>query len=310
MLLLLDIIVFGFLILWREVDGRKFIILSNRYGNIGNQLYMTCFLIHWAKKYKALTFNFGLIGNDVYFENTKNNLFLNYPTKKWILKFKNLKRFLSDSIDRISLRLINFQKIINSFGIDLIEIKPDSKCCDIERRILKTKILFLRDFIHEVPYSYFGGSFNDISTYLSPASCYQNSIDQPIHYLSACDIKIGVIIRHGDYRKWKNGEFFLKTKVYQKWMVEAEKLFSPKKVGFFIASDEQQDLSIFQKNIFYFRCGHAISNLYSLAKCDYLMTVPSSFSGWAHFIGKVPCLVLDRRIRTINLNDFKNWNQK
>lgn len=88
-------------------------------------------------------------------------------------------------------------------------------------------------------------------------------------------------------------------------MIEIKKFFKNESVGFFIASDEKQDLSLFSGLNYFFRKGHPISNLYSLALCDYVISVPSSFVGWAHFIGKIPCLTLDRKVKKIELNDFK-----
>ena len=305
--LLGDLFLLSILIFWQIIDGRRFIILSNRYGNIGNQLYMTCFLVHWAKTYNVLTFNNGLIGNDHYFKNTKYNLFLNYPFKRSFFSFSKLKNIISKSIDRISIRLPKDSTLQKLLSLKKIEIKSDSKLQDITNNILKNRILFLRDFIHDVSYSYFKDSFDSISSYLHPLSKFDKTIREPINKLSDNEILIGVVIRHGDYRYWKNGKYFLETSIYHRWMIESEKLFSPKKIGFFIASDERQDLSIFSNQNIFFRSGNPVSNLYSLANCDYLITVPSSFAGWAHFIGKVPCLVINENITNITVNDFKNW---
>ena len=296
-----------FLIFWQEFDGRKFIVLSNRYGNIGNQLYMTCFLIHWARIHNVLTFNFGLIGNDHYFKNTKHNLFLNYPCNRSFYSFPKLKYFISKSIDRISLRLSKHNRLQKLFCLNIIEFTSDSKLKDITNKILTNRILFLRNFIHEVPYSYFKESFDSISSYLEPLSKFGRSIQEPIDKLSNSEIIIGIVIRHGDYKHWKNGKYFLETSIYHRWMIESEKLFSPKKVGFFVASDEQQDLSIFSNQNIVFRLGNPIPNLYSLANCDFMISVPSSFAGWSHFIGKVPCLTIDNNVRRIKITDFKNW---
>ena len=268
---------------------------------------MTCFLIHWARVHNVLTFNFGLIGNEHYFKNTKQNIFLNYPFKRSLLSFSRLKYIISKSIDRISLRLPKDNTLPKLLPLRRIEITSDSKLMDITNNILTNRILFLRNFIHDVPYSYFKDSFDSISSFLQPLSKFDKTIREPINKLSDCEILVGVVIRHGDYRYWKNGKYFLETSIYQRWMVESERLFSPKKVGFFIASDEKQDLTIFHKQRIFFRHGHPISNLYTLANCDYMITVPSSFAGWSHFIGKVPCLTVDKNVRKVKITDFKNW---
>ena len=132
-------------------------------------------------------------------------------------------------------------------------------------------------------------------------------VQEPFQKLKDCDLIVGIAIRHGDYKQWQNGKYFLPAQTYQKWMNEIESLFSPKKIGFFIASDEEQDLTIFRNHTFFFRAGHPLSNLYSLSKCDYLVSVPSSFAGWAHFIGEVPCLTLGKEVRKLTVQEFKSW---
>ena len=302
-----DLLILLFLIFWQVIDGRKFLILSNKYGNIGNQLYMTCFLIHWARVHNTLTFNFGLIGNEHYFKNTNQNIFLNYPFKNRFFYFSKLKNIISKSIDRISLRLSKDNTLPKVLSLRIIEITSETKLNDITNNILTNRILFLRNFIHNVPYSYFKDSFDSISSFLQPLSKFDKTILEPINKLSDCEILIGVVIRHGDYRYWKNGKYFLEASIYHKWMIESEKLFSPKKVGFFIASDEQQDLSIFNNQNIFFRSVNPIPNLYTLAHCDFMITVPSSFAGWSHFIGKVPCLTVDKNVRKVKIRDFENW---
>jgi hypothetical protein len=302
-----DLVLLLILLFWQLIDRRRFIILSNKYGNIGNQLYMTCFLVHWANIHNVLTFNYGLIGNEHYFKNTKHDLFLNYPLKRKFFTFSKLKNIISKSIDRISLRLNRHNKFQKLCRLKSIELTSDSRCSEITKIIHNNRILFLRNFIHDVPYSYFKDSYDSISSHLKPLSKFDKTILEPINKLSDSEILIGVVIRHGDYRHWKNGKYFLKTSIYHRWMIELEKLFSPKKVGFFIASDEQQDLSIFNNQNIFFRSGNPIPNLYSLAHCDFMITVNSSFAGWSHFIGKVPCFIIDKNVRRVQITDFKNW---
>ena len=57
-----DLILLSIFIFWQQIDGRRFIILSNKYGNIGNQLYMTCFLVHWLKFIMSLLSIMDLLG--------------------------------------------------------------------------------------------------------------------------------------------------------------------------------------------------------------------------------------------------------
>lgn len=306
MKIITDLIVFAFFILWQKLSNRQFLIIANIYGNIGNQLYLSCFLIKWAEEFNLLTFNFGLIHNQHYFTKPSNDIFLRYPYKK-SLKFHNLQKILASSLNRISLRFLRLKSFKNYKSLDLLQVKSNHDFCELESQIQKTNIIFLRGFIHDQPYSIFRNIFFKIKEYFEIHSCYKSGINEPLEHLKDCDILVGVAIRHGDYKTWQDGKYYLSSEIYEHWMEEVECLFKSSKVGFFIASDEEQDLSIFQQHKFFFRSGHPIENLYCLSNCDLLLSVPSSFAGWAHFIGDIPIFNLDAKVRSLSSNDFKKW---
>ena len=267
---------------------------------------MSCFLIKWAEEFGIETFNFGLIHNHKYFTKPSQDLFLRYPHKKSFNSLK-LQQILASSLNRISLRLLKREFFKRIKTLDFLKVKTHDDYDALELNIQKNNIIYVRGFIHNVPYSIFKNIFLKIKDYFQISKCYEPKVMEPIENLKGCDMIVGVVIRHGDYKTWNAGKYYLNTETYQKWMGKIESLFAPKKVGFFIASDEDQDLAIFEKQRFFFREGHPLANLYSLSKCDYLISVPSSFSGWAHFIGQVPQFVIDEKIRNLHINDFQNY---
>ncbi len=262
-------------------------------------------MIKWAENFGSLTFNFGLIHNQQYFTKPNNDIFLRYPYRKSFNSPK-LQEILASSFNRISLRLFNFKFWKNIKSLDLLQNKTDKDFHEVEATIQNSDITFLRGFIHNQPYSIFRKVFPGIKKYFEVSSRYHSKINEPLEKLKDCDAIVGVAIRHGDYKTWQSGKYYLSTKIYQKWMEKVECFFAPKKVGFFIASDEEQDLSTFEKHNFFFRSGHPLENLYSLSKCDYLLSVPSSFAGWAHFIGETPLFNLDNNVRGLSRNNFKS----
>ena len=297
---------FSFFFLCQKTSNRKFLILCDKYGNIGNQLYMSCFLIKWAEEFNVLTFNFGLIHNQKYYTKPSNDIFLRYPYRKSFNSPK-LQEILASSLNRISLRLLNFKFWKSIKSLDLLQNKTDKDFHELETTIQKSNITFLRGFIHNQPYSIFRKVFPKIKEYFEISSLYTPKINESMERLKDCDVIVGVAIRHGDYKTWQKGKFFLTTEKYQQWMEKVESFFALKNVGFFIASDEEQDLSIFGKHKFFFRSGHPLENLYSLSRCDYLLSVPSSFAGWSHFIGETPLFNLDNNVREIQWLEFKEW---
>ena len=124
-----------------------------------------------------------------------------------------------------------------------------------------------------------------------------NIFIQPI--LNKYDFVIGVSIRQGDYRKYKNGQFYFTTEQYVKWMMQTKKVFSSKgKIGFVVTSDETKTISKFQGLDVHFASGifgssgHYVESILELSKCHLIMTPPSTFGLWSAFIGRVPVLPL------------------
>ena len=64
-------------------------------------------------------------------------------------------------------------------------------------------------------------------------------------------------------------------------------------MAFLICSDEPQHGGDFARMNVHFGTGHAIEDLYALARCDYLIGPPSTFSAWASFYGKVPLYFIE-----------------
>ena len=263
-------------------------------------------MIKWAEEFGALTFNFGLIHNQQNFTKPSTDIFLRYPYTKSFNSPK-LQEILAASLNRISLRLLNFKLWKNIKSLDLLQNKTEKDIHEVEATIQNSDITFLRGFVHNQPYSIFRKVFPKVNEYFEVSSRFHSKINEPREKLSDCDLIVGVAIRHGDYKTWQNGKYYLPTETYQKWMKKVESFFAPKYVGFFIASDEEQDLSIFEKHNYFFRSEHPLENLYSLSICDYLLSVPSSFAGWAHFIGETPLLNIDNNVRDLTRDDFSLW---
>jgi len=124
---------------------------------------------------------------------------------------------------------------------------------------------------------------------------------------SRTDLILGVHIRHGDYRKHKNGELFFLPKDYRRWMEEFARSFPGKKVGFAICSDAKQHEEDFLGLEFIFGAGNeraddygnrryaaieqaVIEDNYLLSRCDYILGTVSTFCSWAAYWGNKPLL--------------------
>jgi hypothetical protein len=109
------------------------------------------------------------------------------------------------------------------------------------------------------------------------------------------EIVVGVHIRHGDYRTWKDGQYFYPAEQYAAWMRAMAAHFPGRKVGFLVASDEPRQAEEFPGLAVGFCPGSPVSDIYALAGCDYIFGPPSTYSQWASFHGNKPLLQLHRR---------------
>lgn len=103
------------------------------------------------------------------------------------------------------------------------------------------------------------------------------------------DLLVGVHLRRGDYAGFANGRYFFSDFQYVKWMRQVAEQKSGCRVKFLICSDAAWDESLFKE----FDCiagpGSVIEDMSALSRCDLIIGPPSTFTGWASFVGNVPC---------------------
>ncbi|MFS8086666.1 MAG: hypothetical protein ACMG6H_13620, partial [Acidobacteriota bacterium] len=118
------------------------------------------------------------------------------------------------------------------------------------------------------------------------------------------DLLIGVHIRHGIIHFANTRKYFYTTHQYAAMMRELPALFPGKRVGFLVCSDWPQDAAIFSGLQVTFGTGDLIEDIYSLARCDYLIGPPSTFTMWASFYGNVPLHFILRADQRLAIEDF------
>ena len=112
------------------------------------------------------------------------------------------------------------------------------------------------------------------------------------------DIVVGVHIRRGDYATWNDGRFFYELEEYHHFMLRIKQLYKNKNVSFFISSNEDFSLDIFNDcecRRFGKEPSGAILDLYTLSLCDRMIGPFSTYSRWASFIGEVPLCFLETK---------------
>ena len=121
------------------------------------------------------------------------------------------------------------------------------------------------------------------------------------------DLVVGVHIRRGDYATWNDGRFFYELEDYHQFMLRIQALYPNKKVSFFISSNEDFSLNIFEGctcRRFGREPSGAILDLYTLSLCNRIIGPFSSYSRWASFIGQVPLCFLETKDQLFTEDSF------
>ena len=121
------------------------------------------------------------------------------------------------------------------------------------------------------------------------------------------NVIMGVHIRRSDYRKFRRGAYYFNDATYCAYMSDMEQQLKAagKSVVFLLCSEEPLQLSHFSGfETFQINSRADIEDLYALSLADYIMGVPSSFSMWASFYGKVPLRILQHKNEKLQLDQF------
>ena len=115
---------------------------------------------------------------------------------------------------------------------------------------------------------------------------------------------IGIHMRRGDYKQWQGGKYYYDNQTYRRIIQQMRPLFAGQTIQFILCSDEPIDIHYFSDDDLYISTQAMIVDLYLLARCNYLVGPPSTFSGWAAFYGNVPLWTLKTPDDRIDLAGF------
>jgi hypothetical protein len=145
----------------------------------------------------------------------------------------------------------------------------------------------------------------EISRYFRPISSIRRPAEIALQQArDSGDYIIGVHLRQGDYRGWKNGVHYFETEQYAHWMREVISLLPGKKITFLLCASDPIDRSYFHGLRTIDGPGNVASDLHALSLCDAIMGPPSTFSTWASYSGRVPLCMLQHAGQRIFPHDF------
>lgn len=301
------------LLLYAMLSNKRLLVISLPQGtsNLGNILFLFSNFICFAleNNYEVLNPTFYKYAD--YFKTTSSDFFCRYPPQRGIFPKNSLK------LGKYFLKLISgvsqmVKKLPKNNLFQTFELKPEERLNLDSKEFLNAirgnRLTFFKGllFVDEKDMTKYASK---IKKHFIPRQKYEQLIDSPIRNLrKSSDIIFGIVVRRGDYKHWRVGKYFYDVSVYVQAMHQLENLFPEKKVSFFICSDEELNTNEFRDFNFIFRGKHDLENRYSLAQCDYMLSVPSTYGGWAAFYGEVPIYIFSGPKEAITLRDFRTVN--
>jgi glycosyl transferase family 11 len=110
---------------------------------------------------------------------------------------------------------------------------------------------------------------------------------------------VGVHVRRGDYKEYKNGIYYFDDVFYKEKIIEMDRQL--KEAGrnplFIICSNEKNNIENNFGASLMVSSFNAMEDLVLLSNCNYIFGPPSSFSMWASFYGNVPAIWLSDEMK-------------
>ena len=290
------------------------IIVAQPIGQLGNRLILFAHLAAFAREHRLKIVNLAFEEYAPLFAATKDDLFCRYPPKH----SDRLPRFKPTPNRRYWLRRIGMRLLREAEAGHLppfvAACRPagdqtftlDAAFAETARR----RVVLLGGWRFRRPDG-LGAEAPAVRDYFRPAAPAEAAAHQFVQAARQdCDLLIGVHLRGGDYRQYREGRYFYTAAQYASFLARASALFAPRRVSFLLCSNAPLEADAFAGFPVSLGSGQVIEDLAALAGCDYLIGPPSAFTVWASFYGQVPLCHVTHPEMAFTHADFhlsQNW---
>jgi hypothetical protein len=269
------------------------IIFSNKPGQLGNMLFIYANLLAYGIEHQVRVSNPAFYDYQRYFQRTqaKSGVF-----SKLAYRFSF---FMARVLHRLKIRLpflsVTYLNWDESFDLDR------------SGNQFKKGLCFLQGWQYRAPESSRKHEAG-IRAFFAPVKQHAIALDNFFKnkFNSTTEIIIGVHIRRGDYKNFENGKYFYSIQDYRNIMGKVVSLFPGQKLHFLVCSNESltaDDLST-DGAVMTMAMNHELLDMYSLARCHYILGPPSTYSMWASVYGNIPLCKICDPVQEITLKDF------
>lgn len=280
-----------------------------KHGQLCNRLFYIAHLIGCSVETGHTVIDYSLDEYSKYFKGTHKQSIFSYPKQYEILTHYTFRKY--------SLPLFVFvkNKLSKNSNFILDHNKPEYQNSTEKyfERIKKSNFLICSDWVN-TEFLALEKYKSEIKAIFEPKEEYLKRIDLTINEAKkSSDLLIGIHMRRGDYKEFTGGRYYYSDADYYTLMKAMEGIFATKRITFYLCSNEPINKSNFSDFKIQLGNNHIIEDLYCLAKCDYIVGPPSTYSGWASYYGDVPLLSvtkIDTSKLSIKLDDFRICNDR
>lgn len=282
------------------------LIIANKPGQLGNRLIIFARMIAYACEHHLKVINPAFDEYAHLFENTYASTLCGFPQRQSSLSALSFMRGIAFKLHYYIARIIDNLKLRNAF-LACIYLDWDEKI-DLDYESLPHAT-----FVWLQGWGFRGKEIvkkhqDQIRNYFEPTKEHVFNINEyyKTNIGSADQLVIGVHIRQGDYEHFEGGKYFYTIDKYLSFLDQLKVLFFNRNIKFVICSNVNHNSSVFKNFDVVMGPGHIIEDMYLLAKCDYIIGPPSTYTMWASFYGKVPLLHVKTSTQVImSISDFE-----
>lgn len=282
------------------------VIISAKAGRLGNRLFLSAYFMANALRHGYGLMNPALGEYAECFEGSAGDPWCGFPHAgaTWEPEFASQCREVMLMVSSATSRMMRGRTIDIRSTFDTSDAVYDLNSESYLKLVGQGGVLFakgwkFRDDVNLVSYR------RIIADYFAPIRPIrekaENVVSRARHSGSPL---IGVHIRQGDYRGWKDGAHYFETTQYAHWMSEVTALYSGEKPTFLICSSDPVDFRQFGHIPVVRGPGEVVADLHALSLCDAIMGPPSTFSTWASYCRSVPLCMLQNHRQQISRSDF------
>lgn len=288
------------------------IVISGDFGQLGNRLTVFANLIAGACEHGLRIANPAFHGYAGYFEATQRDLWCRYPPRPsaWP-PAPGLRRRLHRGTDVLRRYARKFRNRTGRWPplLRVIDIGWRERC-DVDgpeflALARRPGLLIARGWLFRALGS-FERHAETVRNFFTPVARHRRPVAALLGRLRrSADVVVGVHVRHGDYRQFLGGRYFLETAQYAALMRRMRALLAGRRVAFLVCSNAGQSAETLAGLDVTPGTGHELEDLYALASCDYLIGPPSTYTMWASFWGRVPLRFILDPDAPLRLEDFQ-----